>query len=721
MRVTRKYIAVLSAVVLAGACSGDGGVGPGSEEFVVAAQSTGTRFGTRGELLSEPLEVIVTDPATNKARADVEVTWRVISGSATVVAASDMTDRNGVSSMTVRLGADTGTSVIEASVMKLRGSPARFTVRVVDPPSITGIMPASAVAGDTITIDGRNFSSVADENVLLFGGFRGRVVAASITQLRVVVPLCVPSRVITLQALLGTVAGNSMTMTVSGVTTPTLDIARGEAITLTGPAEMGCFRLPGGIANMSMLIVPQNFAEIAASSTAVELAGLTGSGAASAFVEKQLLPARTDPVDSWERNLRMREREMLKGPMPAEHGDNFTSSASMACTRAANIGDRCTFQVFNKNNQYTSVNAEIKAIGTHTILYQDLATAASGALTTAQFNALVAAMDDPIYPTDVATWGSPSDKDGNGKVIILMTPVVNALTPKNSNGYIAGFFYGCDLLGRTVCSGSNEAEIFYTFTTDPTGQYSDVRTADAVMRSLPPVLAHEFQHMINFGERGQSTDALWLSEGMAHHAEDILADVYEQRGDPATAAQFRAQNYLRANRYLRATSSFSLVSQDDASSLELRGAAWLFVKYLAGQYGNGILMKLSKSIKTGVDNVVTQTGKSWSSLTRDWGIALWADDAPQLTGVTLKTEFTFPNINLRQRLGNSDGSYPLRPSVYGFEDFMERETLRASSQAYVMLNAGASAPAQLSLTFGGAQGGPFSANAAPQLTVFRIN
>jgi hypothetical protein len=210
-----------------------------------------------------------------------------------------------------------------------------------------------------------------------------------------------------------------------------------------------------------------------------------------------------------------------------------------------------------------------------------------------------------------------------------------------------------------------------------------------------------------------SSAVIWSAP---RNSEDVVADVYEQRGDLVTAAQFRQQNTTRANRYLRSTSSFSLLSEDDVNSLELRGAAWLFVKYLAGQFGNEILTKLTKSTKTSVDNVVAQTGRSWSSLMRDWGIALWADDAPELNGVTPKKEFTFPNMNIRQRIA----PYPLAPSIYGFQDFIEKETLPASSQSYVIVKAGVNA-SPLSLTFGGTQGGAFPTSAVPQLTVFRFN
>ncbi|HET9439426.1 MAG TPA: hypothetical protein VFO52_04620, partial [Longimicrobiales bacterium] len=323
----------------------------------------------------------------------------------------------------------------------------------------------------------------------------------------------------------------------------------------------------------------------------------------------------------------------------------------------------------------------------------------------------------PVYSAVTTAYGNPSDTDANGRVIILLTPVVNAMTPRGASGFIAGFFYGCDLVSRDVCSGTNSAEIFYTLTADPAGQFSDARSAISVMRALLPVLGHEFQHMISFGHRN-NTDALWLSEGLAHHAEDVVADAFAARGDATNAALFRSQNYLRANRYLRDPTFTSLIAEGGTGSLELRGAGWLFVKYLAGQFGNGILQDLAQSNVSSVTNVVQQTGRTWSTLLANWAVALYADDAPELQGATVQPEYTFPNINLRATIVDA-GGYLLRPATQGYGDFTFRETLPASSQAYLRVEAQGSAAA-LNLNLAGQYGGPFGASAVPQLSILRL-
>lgn len=713
MRSSSIAFGLLAGMAALAAC-GDG-TGPAAGSVSVTARAGDAQFGTSGATLAEQLQVIVVDPSSKKVKSDVQVQWQIVEGSgAALTPTSSTTNSQGIASTSLRLGEQLGTYRVEATTEKISGSPASFTAKAVAVPVMTNVTPSSANAGDTVTIAGENFSTVAGDNIVTFGGFRGNVVSATATQLRALIPTCVPTRSVPVKVSLGAVAGNQLNINVSGTTATPLQMARGDTRVISEAAELACFRLPGGVSGLAFLLVPQNFSEVVGSLTGVQLAGLI-PGSISVFTLDK--PFVRSTVEDLEWQLRLRERDLLRGPGAALRPQGSVTAA--ACP-APVLSGRCNFQVLNRENKFTTVTAEVKAISTQAIIYQDINAPTANGLTTPDFQSLGSVFDDPIYPTDVSTFGAPSDFDNNGKVIILLTPVVNAWTARGAAGFIAGFFYGCDLLRRASCNGSNEAEIFYVLTADPNAQFSDARSRDVVMRSLPPVLAHEFQHMINFGERGNSIDALWLSEGMAHHAEDIVGDAFAARGDAVNAAFFKQQNTTRADRYLRATESTSLLGDDEVGSLELRGGAWLFVKYLAGQYGNALLADLTRSTSTGVANVTARTGKAWRSLLSDWSVALWADDAPDLAGVTLRPELTFPDVNLRQRIAPS-GNYPLGVSTYnGFQDFVQTEILVASSQSYVLLRGG-TMPQPLNLTFAGKHGGPFATGAAPQLTILRVD
>lgn len=692
--------------------------GPSPRNVSLAVNGGTDQFGTVNSPLAEPLQVVVTDPVTKETRENITVTWRVSAGTgASVTPATSVTGPDGVASTTARLGAAIGTYTFEASADNLVGGPARFSARSVPPPAISALSPRTANTGDTITITGTNFSPGADENIVLFGGFRGRVVSATATALRVVVPACLPTRTIGVQTLLGAVGSNTDSLSVRGTTPAALTVGRGEAVVFADPREMQCQRLAPQLGSLH-LVIPQNVSEVVGTRTPFDLVGVVAFGPIAAFSFEDRLAPALDPASAWEAGLRSHERRF-----PQSVRDAALSVHGRATSALIDIGDKRTFKVYDKNRKWVDVEAEVKHISQRAIIYQDLTAPAgtAGGFTTADFQALGSTFDSPIYDTDVSVFGQPSDIDANGKIIILLTRIVNELTPRGASGFVAGFFYGCDLLNRNEagCSGTNRGEMFYLFQPDPTGKYADARSASFVLAQATPVLAHEFQHLINFGAR-KSTDALWLSEALAHMAEDLVADVYAARGDLANAARFRSQNYGRATLYLRDSTNTSLISEDAFGTLQARGGAWLFIKYLTGHYGGSeLLRKLTQTTNSSVQNVTIATGQRWSKLLSDFAVALWADDAPELLGATVQPQYTFSNMNLRSAFGGSTG-YALRPVTVSFSDFIVRGNLRASSQRHVLVDGSGNTTRSVNLALTGQRGGAFAVNALPQVTVFRV-
>ncbi|MEX2283352.1 MAG: IPT/TIG domain-containing protein [Gemmatimonadota bacterium] len=697
--------AVLSLVLAVTACGES--TGPSDPRVSISVQSGDGQFGVAGGLLAEPLQVIVTDPVTKQPRDGVTVQWRLITGTgALLLPPSTETGEDGVASIQVTLGSQLGTYEIEASAPRLVGDPARFDAHAVLTPTITTLAPKNADVGDTITITGTNFSTNADDNTVLFGSMRGRVLSATTTQLRVIVPSCLPTRTVSVVVTLGAVASNQDAITVAGGTPVALQLQVGQAAAFRDPRELECQLLRQTTSRY--LMVAQNVSEVVGTRTPFELIGLTNSPIA--LVASASSPPPADDYGSvWELKLRTLERGFI-GPLPDR--PELSPNAFVA---APEVGDRREFKVFDKNEKFTKINAEIKAISQHAIIYQDLNAPANG-FSTSQFQQLGAAFDSPSYEIDVDVFGQPTDADANGKIIILLTPVVNELTPAKSSGFIAGFFFGCDLQTTQQCSGSNAGELFYLFVPDPTGKHGNVRSPQTVLNSVLPVLAHEFQHMINFGAR-RSLDALWLSEGLAHQAEDLVADEYARRGDTFNAGLFRVQNYSRAGIYLRDLTGPSLIAEALPGTLELRGGAWLMVKYLEGHYGGKTLLRaLTNSTSSGVANVTAAAGQPWSTLLSEWAVALWADNVPgYLPTGPLNPKHTFLNFNLRTALASN---YSLAPGSVGLTDFVIAGSLGASSQRYVLLDQGGARPVNLAFT--GQRGGPFASGALPQLTILRI-
>ena len=208
-------------------------------------------------------------------------------------------------------------------------------------------------------------------------------------------------------------------------------------------------------------------------------------------------------------------------------------------------------------------------------------------------------------------------------MIILLSPAVNQLTPKGSNGYIAGFFNPCDLVEDIVCAG-NLTEVFYAVVPDPEGHYGLGHKRETLLRSLPSVLAHELQHMIHFNRRvllGKSVEEdLWLQEALAHSAEDTIGGVFLARGDEARAHYFREKNYRRAALYLADPTRASIVDFQYSGTLEDRGAAWLFLKYLTDRFGGDVLQRLTDDSQIGTANVTSTTHTEWETLLGNFAV-----------------------------------------------------------------------------------------------------
>jgi hypothetical protein len=206
--------------------------------------------------------------------------------------------------------------------------------------------------------------------------------------------------------------------------------------------------------------------------------------------------------------LRRRERELLRESLDEGAGAVFAPSARIV--RVPQVGEHASFNVLTPTNTFQKVNATARIVSTRAAIYVDDEAPANG-FSTQDLQRFADLFDNPIFPTDSTIFGATSDIDNNQRVVILLTPRVNALTPRGQQSFAAAYFYGCDLLARSRCSGSNLGEIFYALVPDPAGQWSDSRSVDLVLRTVPRVLAHEFQHMIQFARRGNTTDVLWLS------------------------------------------------------------------------------------------------------------------------------------------------------------------------------------------------------------------
>lgn len=331
---------------------------------------------------------------------------------------------------------------------------------------------------------------------------------------------------------------------------------------------------------------------------------------------------------------------------------------------------------FSNNNTFKTDTANLKYTGTHLVIYQSKNAPANG-FTDQDIAAFGNTFDLDLYTIDVATFGQPSDIDSTGRVIVLLSPIVNHLTDANTcqnSGFIAGFFDAIDLLPHDFAN-SNGGEIFYALVPDPAGTFSCAHSKDAVGQLTPSTFIHELQHMISFGQHeilrnGTNEEESWLNEGLSHIAEELGSRYYENKFPPPTgrtdadqAFPDSSQGFISGdlyNSYHFLLDPASTDTADKASvsnwgdgdgTLVQRGGIWLFLRWLGDQEDSLVYGRLDQTTNTGVPNVVAASGVSFPTLFGEYALALYVDSLPGVPRASIPSEFRFTSRNLRALYG----------------------------------------------------------------------
>jgi hypothetical protein len=417
---------------------------------------------------------------------------------------------------------------------------------------------------------------------------------------------------------------------------------------------------------------------------------------------------------AWDKALRERESLLRArgsaGPRPTR----------VSVRGVPEIGELREFEVAQTGGEFDRVTAKVRFVSEHSILYEDVT--AEGSLSQHDLEIFADLFDDPTYPVTTGVFGSPSDLDENGRIIILFTPGVNRLSPTGSNGFVGGFFFGLDLMPEL--DHSNEGEVVYVMVPDPTGEYGSARDLDLIRRFVPPILAHEFQHVIHhnvrlIGLEAPNKEALWLSEGLAHMAEDLVGAELRDRGRVDEADEYQSGNRQRASLFLTEPSDVSLIGGAGQGTLEERGAAWLFLEYLRGQAGSdGVFRSLTASVLTSTVNVEAVTGRAWADLFSDWSAAIELERQVFERGaLPLRNELRFLGFDLMAALELGGDGFPSRPLAHVSGDFSDQGRLWSSSGAYFLLGTGSGG---LAVGLSGLNGGPTSPNSGLLLKLIRV-
>jgi hypothetical protein len=525
-------------------------------------------------------------------------------------------------------------------------------------------------------------------------------------------------------------------------------------------ADVPCLSIPadGG----TYLIVPQ-FVTATAPVSLVNftlIAGTPGAATASVISEgrrvQPVVRGATADVGEMQRRfdgmLRRREREVAAAARSGGGATGPLASRVGANAVPAVVGSTAIFHVlsnFTNGNVYSLDTATLKYSGTHLLIYVSK-NAPAGGFTDSEIAAFGNTFDLDLYTIDVATYGSPTDIDQNGRVIVLLSPIINKLTLASScasQGYIAGFFNAVDLLPAQYAGKSNDAEIFYSLVPDPNATVSCAHTKATVSQLTPSTFIHEFQHMISFGQhalmRSGNEEDPWLNEGLSHIAEELGSRYYENRfppptgrTDPDQAFPDSAQGFISGdlyNSYHYLLDPASTDSGDKASvsnwgtgdgTLVQRGAVWLFLRWLGDQQDSLVYGRLDQTSNTGVPNVAAASGQSFSTLFGEFALALYTDSLPGIPRSSIPAQLRFTSRNLRALYAKQ---HERNPSTFG-EAFplpvhvltagsARSEAMHPGTMDFFLLTAPSSGSA-LALSFQSSSGGSFTSTLGAQVSVF---
>jgi hypothetical protein len=476
--------------------------------------------------------------------------------------------------------------------------------------------------------------------------------------------------------------------------------------------------------------------------------GAAGAGGAGLLPPPRLAAAQF----AADRLLRARGRRLATSgafrAYPSRASRVVRSAIGQAVQAPPAVGSVRSFRVlssFTGTSTFATVAAQLVYAGNAILLYVDTL-APTGGFTPTQLQSFGQYFDQVLFPIDTTAFGTPTDIDQNGRVIVLMSPVVNAGTPAStcsSQGYVAGFFNEEDFSGPTDLN-SNQGEVFYTIVPDPAGAFSCTHTVTELENVVPATFLHELQHLISFSQHvvvnGDLPGASWLDEGLSIVAEELGSLYFEQRCPPPAcrtdpnqlfpdSSQGFVQDFL-FDSYVYAllpdTASLTLASDADPG-LSWRGGVWLLARWLGDQMGNGVYRQLERGPADGVADIEQATSRTFPALFADFGLALYTDSLPGLPRATAPAADRFVTRNLKQlwarlfAIAGPSSSVPLADPVrlFAITSDTSSAVVYPGTVTYFRLDTPASAAA-VSIRFAAPGGAAFASSLKPQLAVFRL-
>lgn len=631
------------------------------------------------------------------------------------------------------------------------------------------------VAGEQAVLHGSGFSPIAAENEVRIEGSGAEVLSATGRSLTILVPAfagsCLPVREVGVRVLVAGDASNGRSLTLTPAE-PVIDLATGESITVRGPEATSCVQLAPGDESRDYLIAVGSTDRRVGESVDMRISTRLASRRDVGGVVASLAPPNLDPAVE-EASLQSHRRDYILRRSALE--ELIRTKAGVANASGGSrpgaipvVGDAVEVRfgvgsglVATCDENVGMVSGTVRAVGSHLTLVED-DNAPSGGFGPEEWEALLEELDGVVAPADTAYFGAYGDLDGNGRVLVFFTPLVNTLTGPSERG-IGGFFNPIDLAAsgrggdevsgtdRATCPASNEAEILYLAAADPDGTTGIPLGVDLAVRSARGVVAHELQHLINAqtrvragGSGFSAVEDTWLDEALSSVAEEIagLAVMRQTTGGNLTYGQvanssedteafeaYHAGNFLALAHYLRDPGAAAPISDAPGAldGIGRQGFGWAFLRWV-GDQSPGDERSVFRSLISGgqnrlrgIDNVEQATGRSWSDLHSDFSIAVATDNTAveeldQRFGLsTWQLRDVFAALNRSRRSAFPD-AFPLRTdSLSGETDAVDFD-VSASTIRYFTVTPGSEASA---LVLSTPEGTWLSETSEPQITIVR--
>lgn len=398
-------------------------------------------------------------------------------------------------------------------------------------------------------------------------------------------------------------------------------------------------------------------------------------------------------------DMRGREAELVgrigtRGLMPRR------PSVARQLAPAAASPAKMTFDTVTANSCQTSAQKKATAVliyeNDDIAVYQDSAQHVSKPVSVALAQKMTDYYTSYAKEMEESYWGTPSDIDGNGKILVLVSPIVGA--------DIAGFVWAGDFFDSSLsvaeggCPASNEAELVYVAVdivlAMTGGDYSALSS-----------LAHEVKHVVGLYDRlaaslrANNTNLYnpeWFEEGTAEIAAEMSSRIaWAANGGPSavapmTAAAFAAAgvfnewnygvvlNLAQATWFLSSQPNALVVTPDDPSATsDIYGSGWLFNRWLGDAYGNTgrtalgdapFFRAVTDSMSApGPTQIATMTGKSFDTLLDEFytAVMLNGTGAPEVG----RAFFTYDFVSATGVFSNPNppGDFPWPITLNGGE------------------------------------------------------